>query len=129
MDYPLLNLFWTMLMFFMLFIWIWLLISIFADIFRSHDIGGWAKAAWTVFVIIIPLVGVLVYIIARGKGMQERNLAMAKEQAVAQQEYIKSVAGGGTEGTADQIAKLAALRDQGVLTEEEFQAQKAKALA
>lgn len=128
MDYPLLNLFWTMLIFFMFFIWIWLLITIFADIFRSDDMGGWAKAAWTIFVIIVPFLGVLVYLIARGKSMQERGMQAAAEQAKAQQDYIKQVAGT-QEGTADQIAKLASLRDSGVLTEAEFQTQKAKVLS
>ena len=71
-DYPLLGVFWTMLWFFLFFIWIWLLITIFADIFRSHDIGGFAKALWVIFVIVVPFLGVLIYLIARGKGMQDR---------------------------------------------------------
>ena len=125
---PLLDFFFTMLMFFLFFIWIWLLITVFADIFRSEDLGGWAKALWIIFVIIVPLLGVLIYLIARGKSMQERGMQMAAEQAKAQQEYIQSVAGT-QEGAADQIAKLASLRDSGVLTPAEFEAQKAKILA
>lgn len=125
---PLLDFFFTMLMFFLFFIWIWLLISVFADIFRSNDIGGVAKAAWIIFVIIVPFLGVLIYLIVRGRSMQERAMEAAQEQAKAQQEYIQSVAGT-KEGTADQIAKLASLRDSGVLTEAEFQAQKEKLLA
>src|SRR6478672_10208759 len=91
-DYPLLGVFWTMLWFFLFFIWIWILISIFADIFRSHDIGGFAKALWVIFIIILPFLGVLIYLIARGKGMQERT---AQRAAQAQQEfkgYVQDVA-------------------------------------
>lgn len=123
---PLLDLFWAMLWFFLFFIWIWLLIMIFADIFRSQDIGGWAKAFWVLFVIILPLLGVLVYVIARGKGMAERRASDYAQMEQAQQEYIRQVAGSG--GTADELSKLAALRDQGVLSNEEFEAQKAALL-
>ena len=121
------QVFFSMLWFFLFFIWIWLLISIFADIFRSPDLGGWAKALWTIFVIILPLLGVLVYLIARGHKMQEHALQQAKAQDEAARQYIQSVSGS-PKSAADEIARLAELRDKGVLTEEEFQAAKAKAL-
>jgi hypothetical protein len=120
------DLFWTMLWFFMFFIWIWLLIGIFGDIFRSDDLGGWGKALWTLFVIITPFLGVLVYLIARGKGMQERSIRDAEAADAATREYIKQAAG--TTSKADELAKLASLRDQGVLTPAEFEAQKAALL-
>ena len=123
---PLMDLFWTMLWFFMFFIWIWLLIRIFGDIFRSDDLGGWGKALWTLFVIITPFLGVLVYLIARGKGMQERSIRDAEAADAATREYIKQAAG--TTSKADELAKLASLRDQGVLTPAEFEAQKAALL-
>ncbi|HET8740234.1 MAG TPA: SHOCT domain-containing protein [Acidimicrobiia bacterium] len=123
---PLMDLFWTMLWFFMFFIWIWLLIGIFGDIFRSDDLGGWGKALWTLFVIITPFLGVLVYLIARGKGMQERSIRDAEAADAATREYIKQAAG--TTSKADELAKLASLRDQGVLTPAEFEAQKAALL-
>jgi hypothetical protein len=115
-----------MLWFFMFFIWIWLLIGIFGDIFRSDDLGGWGKALWTLFVIITPFLGVLVYLIARGKGMQERSIRDAEAADAATREYIKQAAG--TTSKADELAKLASLRDQGVLTPAEFEAQKAALL-
>ena len=123
-SYPILSVFWWMLMFFLFMIWIWLLITIFADIFRSH-ISGWAKAGWTIFIIFMPLLGVLVYLIAQGGKMQERQVAHAAAVQKAQNQYIREVAGG---GTADELAKLKQLRDEGVLTDEEFAAQKAKLL-
>ena len=123
---PILDIFFTMLWFFLFFIWIWLLISIFGDIFRS-DRSGWAKAGWTIFVIILPLLGVLVYIISNGDQMAERSLQQAASAEKAQREYIQSVSGGET-SAADEISKLAALRDSGALTEQEFAAQKAKLL-
>ena len=124
---PLFDIFWTMLWFFMFVIWIWLLIAIFADIFRS-DISGWGKAAWSIFVIIVPLLGVLIYLIANGDKMQERSARQAAEAQSAQNAYIKSVAETGG-NTADQLATLASLHDSGALTDEEFAAQKAKLLA
>jgi hypothetical protein len=122
----LLNIFWTMLWFFMFVVWIWLLISIFADIFRS-DISGWAKAGWTIFVVILPFLGVLVYLIANGGKMQERSMQQAANMQQSQDNYIKSVAGSGG-GTADELEKLSNLKNSGVLTDEEFAAQKAKLL-
>jgi high-affinity K+ transport system ATPase subunit B len=122
----LLNIFWTMLWFFMFVVWIWLLISIFADIFRS-EISGWAKAGWTIFVVILPFLGVLVYLIANGGKMQERSMQQAANMQQTQDNYIKSVAGSGG-GTADELEKLSKLKNSGVLTDEEFAAQKAKLL-
>ena len=125
---PLLDLFWTMLWFFMFFIWIWLLISIFGDIFRSQDLSGWGKALWTLFVIILPFLGVLVYLIARGKTMQERTMEEFAAREKAQRAYIQEVSSTGA-STAEELTKLAALRDQGVLTQDEFDSQKAALLA
>src|SRR6516165_1650797 len=92
-DYPLLGVFWTMLWFFLFFIWIWILITIFADIFRSHDMGGWAKAGWTIFVVVLPFLGVLIYLIARGKSMQERAMQRAAQQEQDFRGYVQDVAG------------------------------------
>jgi type VI protein secretion system component VasK len=123
------QLLWSMLWFFMFVIWFWLLITVFGDIFRSEDLGGWGKALWIIFIVLFVWLGVLAYFIARGKGMQERSMkAMAAQQA-AQQDYIRSVASPSTSSSAEEIARLADLRDKGVLSEEEFQAAKAKALA
>jgi hypothetical protein len=126
-DYPLLDVFWTMLEFFLFFIWIWLLIIVFGDIFRSRDMGGFAKALWTIFVIVIPLLGVLVYLIARGGSMHERAVERAQQQDQAFQSYVQQAAG--STNAADEVAKLAELKASGAITEEEFQAAKAKALA
>lgn len=120
---------WSLIWFTLLFIWIWLLISVFSDIFRSPDLGGWSKALWSIFVIALPYLGVFVYLIARGQKMTEHALEAARRQEAMQREYIQSVAGGGAGNAADQIAKAAQLRDQGVITEEEFQALKARALS
>ena len=125
---PLLDLLWAMLLFFLFIIWIWLLITIFIDIFRS-DMSGWAKAAWVIFVIILPLLGVLIYLIAQGKNMQARSVKQAQETDQQMRAYIKDAAGSGGSSNADEIAKLAALRDAGTISDEEFQEQKAKLLA
>ena len=123
------QVFWSMLWFFLFFIWIWLLISLFGDIFRSKDLSGGAKALWTIFIIILPFLGVLVYLIVRGNSMQERALQDAANRENQFRGYVQSVAAsGGTGGSADEIAKLADLRDKGVITDEEFQSAKAKAL-
>jgi hypothetical protein len=124
---PLLDLFWTILYIFLLFAWIWLLISVFGDIFRS-DLSGWGKAGWTIFVVLLPFLGVLIYLIVHGGDMQDRNARDAIAADAAQREYIRSVAGGSA-STADELGKLAALRDQGVISEQDFDAQKAKLLA
>ncbi len=124
---PLLDLFWAMLWFFLFFAWIWLLISVFGDIFRSDDMGGWGKAGWVVLVVLVPFFGVFVYLIARGGSMAERNMERAAAGAQAQQEYIRQVAS--TPSTADELTKLADLHSRGLLTDEEFNAQKAALLA
>src|SRR5262245_45850372 len=114
------EVFWSILWFTMFFIWIWLLIVVFTDIFRSDDMNGWAKALWVIFVVILPYLGVLVYLIARGHKMTEHAQQAAMAQDQAQREYIRSVTGGGAGGgasAADEIARLAQLRDQGVISE------------
>jgi predicted membrane channel-forming protein YqfA (hemolysin III family) len=116
-----------MLEIFLFVIWIWLLIAVFADIFRSHDMGGLAKALWVIFVIVIPLLGVLVYLIARGGSMQERAVQQAQRQDEAFRSYVQQTAGSTT--AADELAKLADLKASGAITEDEFQAGKAKILA
>jgi hypothetical protein len=118
---------WSMIWFFVFFIWIWLLITVFADIFRSHDLGGFAKALWVIFVIFVPYLGVFVYLIARGHKMHEHADAAYKAQVEAQDAYIRQAAG--TAGPADELARLAELRDKGTITEAEFQSLKAKALS
>lgn len=126
---PLLDLFWAMLWFFLFFVWIWLLISVFGDIFRSDDLGGWGKALWIIFIVFLPYLGVLVYLIARGGKMQERAVSDMAKREEATRKYIQSAAGAGGASAADELAKLGQLKTQGVLTEEEFAAQKAKLLA
>ena len=128
-SYPLLDLFWTILFFFVFFLWIFLLIQVIIDIFRSHDMGGLAKALWVLFIIILPFLGVLVYLIARGGKMHEHQLQAAKDQQQAFNSYVKQAAGTGTGTSADELAKLADLKSQGVLTDAEFEAQKAKLLS
>jgi len=128
-QYPILDFFLTMLYFFLFVIWIWLLIMVFIDIFRSHDMGGWAKALWVIFIIILPFLGVFVYLIARGGKMQERSAREAAQQQQAFDQYVRQAAGTPGDTTADQLAKLADLKSQGVLSEDEFQTQKAKILA
>ena len=127
--YPILDFFLTMLYFFLFIIWIWLLIMVFMDIFRSHDLGGWAKALWVIFIIILPFLGVFVYLIARGGKMRDRAARDVAQQQRAFDQYVQQTAGTSGSTTADQLAKLADLKSQGVLSEDEFQAQKAKILA
>jgi hypothetical protein len=117
------QVFWSMLWFFLFFIWIWLLITVFSDIFRSHDMGGGAKFLWVIFVIFLPYLGVFVYLIARGHKMSEH----AMEAAQAQQDYIRQVAGTSA-SPADELARLADLKAQGVIDDAEFQRLKAKAI-
>jgi hypothetical protein len=123
------QVFWSMLWFFMFFIWIWLLIVVFGDIFRSHDLSGWAKALWSLFIILVPYLGVFVYLIARGGKMQQHAVEQAQRQDASMRQYVQNVTSGNGAGAADEIARLGQLRDQGVLTEAEFQQAKAKALA
>lgn len=124
---PLLDLFWTMLWFFLFVAWIWLLISIVADVFIS-GISGWAKAGWTFLIIMLPLLGCLIYLLVHGDDMQDRRMASAVAADQAQRDYIRSVVGEGS-SAADEIAKLATLRDEGRITDDEFQAMKSKLLA
>ena len=128
-SYPLLNIFWTMFIFFLWVIWIWILITVFIDIFRSHDLGGFAKALWFLFVLFIPLIGVLVYLIARGGSMHERAARQAQQQDAEARAYIQQAAASSPASTADQLAKLADLRDRGVISAEEFEREKAKTLS
>jgi hypothetical protein len=126
-DYPFLDVVWTMFIFFAWVIWIWLLITVLVDVFRRHDLSGWGKAGWTVFMIFLPLLGVLIYLISQGKGMAERS---AKEQQTYQaqaEDYIKSVAA--KADPADQIARGKELLDSGAISTAEFEALKQKALA
>jgi Short C-terminal domain/Phospholipase_D-nuclease N-terminal len=122
------QVFLSMLWFFLFFIWIWLLIVIFGDIFRSDDLSGWGKALWSLFIIVVPYLGVFVYLIARGHKMQEHQVRAAQAQDAAMRDYVQSVAGSGGGGAADEIARLADLRDRGVISEAEFQQAKAKAI-
>jgi hypothetical protein len=128
-TYPILDLFGTMLGFFLFIIWFWLLIIIFSDIFRSKDLSGWAKALWSIFVIILPFLGIFTYLIVRGGKMHERAAQAAQDQQAAFDDYVKQAAGTSGDSTADQLSKLADLKAQGVLTDAEFEAQKAKILA
>ncbi len=126
-SYPLLGAFWTILEIFLWVLWIWVLIYVFIDIFRSRDLSGWAKALWFIFVLFIPLIGVLVYLIARGDKMHERAVQQAQQQDEAARAYIQQAAG--SQSTAEQLTKLAELRDRGVITADEFEREKAKVLA
>jgi hypothetical protein len=128
-DYPALNIFWTTLEIFLWIMWFFLLFRIIGDIFRSADLSGGAKAAWSLLVIILPFLGVFVYLIARGSQMHERDRQQAQASQDEFREYVQQTAGPGAAGTADQLTKLAALRDRGVLSEAEFDAQKAKILS
>jgi ABC-type multidrug transport system fused ATPase/permease subunit len=125
-NYPLLDVFWTMLWFFLFFIWIWLLITVFVDLFRSRDLSGWAKAGWVIFVIVLPFLGVLFCFIFRGGSMHERALQQAQQQESEFRQYVQETA---QTSSADQLSKLADLRDRGVITSEEFDQQKARILA
>ncbi len=127
-DYPFLDVLWTMLIFFAWIIWFWLLITVFADIFRRHDIGGGMKTLWIIFVILLPFLGVFIYLISQGTSMAERNVKGMEAQQAQQEAYIKSVASSGG-GAAEEIDKAKKLLDSGAITQAEFDAIKAKALA
>jgi hypothetical protein len=128
-SYPILDIFLTTLYFFIFIIWLWLLFMVFVDIFRSHDLKGWAKALWVIGIIIMPYLGVLVYLIFRGGKMHERAAQQAAQQQKAFDQYVKQAAGTPGSSTADQLAKLANVKSQGLLTDAEFDAEKAKILA
>ena len=125
-SYPFMDVLWSMVIFFLFVIWIWILITVFADIFRRRDIGGGMKAIWIIFVIVLPYLGVLIYLIAEHNGMADRSEAQMKQIKSQQDAYIQSVAGS---SPADQIAQAKALLDSGTITQAEFDAMKAKALA
>jgi len=126
-DYPFLDIMGTMLVFFAWVIWFWLLITVFADIFRRHDIGGGAKTLWLIFVIILPFLGVFIYLIAESKGIAERNQARAEASQRQFNDYVQNVAVQG--GSAAEIEKAKSLLDSGAITQAEYEALKAKALA
>jgi uncharacterized SAM-binding protein YcdF (DUF218 family) len=125
-DYPLLDVFMSMLFFALFVVWLILLVHVLGDLFRDDEESGWAKAAWVLFLVVFPYIGVLAYIVARGHGMGMRTLERAQAQDQALQSYVAATAG--PSGTAEELAKLADLRDRGVLTQEEFDLQKAKIL-
>jgi len=124
---PLLDVFFATMWLFLWILWIFLLVRIIMDIFRSHDLGGWGKAGWLAFVIIFPFLGVLVYVLARGRQMSDRDVADAQARDQAFRSYVRDAAGTGN-GAADEIGKLAALRDRGVITEDDFQQGKTRVL-
>jgi hypothetical protein len=124
-DYPFLDVLWTMILFFAWVAWIWIAITIFGDIFRRHDISGGAKAAWVVLIIVLPFLGVLIYLIAQHEGMRERSVKQAETQKAAFDEYVRDAAG----GSAAEIAKAKELLDAGTITQADFDAIKAKALS
>jgi hypothetical protein len=126
-DYPFLDIFWTMLIFFMWVIWIWILVTVLMDLFRRHDIGGWGKAAWCLFVVVLPYLGVFIYLITQGREMAERRASEVQASQAQFDSYVRSVATNG--GATDQIAKAKELLDSGAIDQAEFEALKRKALA
>ncbi|GAB7186395.1 SHOCT domain-containing protein [Kitasatospora sp. Ki12] len=133
-DYPVLNIFWTMLELFLWILWFFLLFKIITDIFRSHDLSGWGKAGWLVLVIILPLIGVLAYLIARGQSMGKRDVEQAQQTEAAVKAYIRDAAGsgadtgGGGRSHVDDLARLADLKERGAISDEEYQKAKDKLL-
>ncbi|WP_030160571.1 SHOCT domain-containing protein [Streptomyces sp. NRRL S-244] len=125
-DYPLLNMFWTMMLIFIWVLWFMLLFRIIGDIFRDDDLSGWAKTGWLIFVIIVPFLGVFVYVIARGRGMGERELRRAQRNEEEFRSYVQSAA---SPSQSEELAKLADLRDRGDISAAEFEQAKAKVLA
>ncbi|MFC8725370.1 SHOCT domain-containing protein [Streptomyces bacillaris] len=133
-DYPLLNLFLTMLYLFLWVMWFFLLFKVVTDLFRDHTLNGWAKAGWLIFVILLPYLGVLIYLIVRGRSMHERDAKAVKDSEAAFRQYVREAAGtpGGGSGGSDHVndlAKLAELKDKGALNEDEYERAKAKLLA
>jgi Phospholipase_D-nuclease N-terminal len=126
-SYPFLDVMWTLLVFFAWVIWFYLLITVFGDLFRRHDLSGWAKAGWIIFVIVLPYLGVLVYLIAEHEGMAERNAKQLQQSQAQIDDYVRSVAA--KSDPADQIAKGKQLLDQGAISQAEYDALKQKALA
>jgi hypothetical protein len=131
-DYPFLDVFWTMLVFVAWVVWLWILVTVLMDLFRRHDVSGWAKAAWTFFVIVLPYLGVFVYLISQGDGMAKRKTAEVQASRAAFDDYVRDVAsngGAGDGGPADQIAKAKELLDNGTIDASEFEQIKRRALA
>ena len=126
-DYPFLNILWSMIIFFAWVIWIWIMILILSDVFRRRDLSGWGKAGWTIFLIALPFLGVLIYLIAQSDGMAQRRADDAQGHKAQTDDYVRSVAGGG--GPAGEIDKAKQLLDSGAITQTEYEAIKAKALA
>jgi hypothetical protein len=126
-DYPFLDVLWTMLIFFLWVIWFWILIVVIGDIFRRHDTSGWGKAAWCLFVIFLPLLGVLIYVGVNGKGMSERQVKDTQKAQAQMDDYVRSVASSG--GAAAEIEKAKQLLDSGAISADEYAALKQKALA
>ena len=128
-DYPFLDIFWSMLIFFFWVISISILVTVLIDVFRRHDLSGWGKAAWVLFVIVLPYLGVFIYLIAQGKGMAERRAAEVRDSQASFDSYVRDVAGSGSAAPADQIAKAKELLDSGAIDQAEFDKLKQKALA
>ena len=128
-DYPFLDLMWTMLIFFIWILWFWLLFTVFADVFRRHDISGWAKAAWLIFTILLPFLGVFVYLITQNTGMTERNLERARAQKAQFDDYVRQTAGESGGGATAEIERAKSLLDSGAINQSEFDAIKQKALS
>jgi Short C-terminal domain/Phospholipase_D-nuclease N-terminal len=124
-DYPFLDVFWTMLIFFFWVIWIWILVTVLIDVFRRHDISGWGKAAWTLFVIVLPYLGVFIYLITQGTGMAERRADEVRASQASFDDYVRGVSG----GSAAEIAKAKELLDSGAIDQAEFEQLKSRALA
>jgi hypothetical protein len=127
-DYPFLEVMWSMFVFMAFIIWFWILITVFADIFRRHDTSGFSKVLWIIFVIVAPFLGVFIYLIANNEGMAQRNIEKAQAQQAQMDQYVKSVAGSGG-GAAAEIEKAKGLLDSGAISQAEFDSIKAKALA
>ena len=125
-DYPFLDVFWTFIVFFLWVMWFWLLFTVWGDVFRRDDISGWGKTGWLIFTIVLPFLGVFVYLVSQNKGMTERNIARARAQRAHFDDYVREAAGG---GSAAEIEKAKALLDSGAINQEEFDALKRKALA
>ena len=128
-DYPFLDVFWSMLIFFFWVIWIWILVTVLIDVFRRHDLSGWGKAAWALFMIVLPYLGVFIYLITQGKEMAERRASEVRESQASFDTYVRDVAGSGSAAPADQIAKAKELLDSGAIDQAEFEKLKQKALA
>src|SRR5262245_33672831 len=126
-SYPFLDVVWTMVIFFLWVLWFWLLFTVFADVFRRHDLSGWGKAGWIIFCIVLPFLGVFVYLISQGKSMSERNVRQAQDAQAQFDDYVRQTAGTG--GAAAEIERAKGLLDAGAITQSEYDSLKAKALA